>query len=130
MSILLRRGNKNVTWAVRYFYYRRVQEGCECPEPEKYPIVEEKKCGCSFTTWKPKSRKVLECETRRATRRRKESRRCYAGMQVKKPPPDCDPAETDPFKGKCCRQQKKPKEQQPPELFEKKMPAADWDVDC
>lgn len=84
-----------------------MKEGCECPPPPADKIVEEKKCiACTFVNWKPKPRKVEECELQES-QKPKPPRKCYPGMK-RKPPPDCHSEEFDPMKKKCCMKQKEP----------------------
>nr|XP_015838794.1 PREDICTED: uncharacterized protein LOC103314186 [Tribolium castaneum] len=113
MSILSRPLRHNINLAfIRHYFWRKVKEGCECPPPPPDKIVEEKKCiPCSFVNWKPKPRTVIECKLR-DSKKPKQPRRCYAGMRLKPPAPDCKGEEIDPFKKKCCQGHK----EQPPEV--------------
>jgi len=122
---------KTISLFVRNFYFRKVQKGCECPEPPKDKIVQEKSCiPCSFLTWKPKSRKVIEYEVKESMKP-KPPMRCYAGMVIRKPPPQCNADDIDPFQKNPCCKEKEPEPKiaaaKPPK---KQLPYSDWDADC
>lgn len=97
-------------------FARKVQKGCECPEPKTckdYEIVEEKKCiPCSFYNWKPKPKKCIE-ETIKEDMKPKKPRKCFAGMIIPRPASDCKAPQIDPFKGKKCLGPPPP----PPKVF-------------